>query len=755
MFLDAPGSPSSYDELRIPKAVALATYLRSGKHRHAQLLEIRRDTASGIETIVCELRIEISQIRINPILPTERIALSFYPGDDQPPEVLALRPDFPHVPHLNQRDSEFPRCLCLYELPYSTIKLRWTPTNFIERIRDWLSLSAEGKLHQGDQPLEQLFLGPIPPLIVPSHFLQAINTEPTENEQLAHFGIVALGTGPGEITGFAVSDLKMMGPQGVPPHLGTAILAPPQKHGAIRKTPKTLRDLADVMSELNVDLLEVLRQRIRHWHSKDGSITQARLLLILIFPKLREAGASAETLEWWGFLLLDNLKEIGAKLGVWEVTPNGTLAGLIGGGEERAQELAVQIVSPVTQLTRDQASLYNGIQADNRKFAIIGIGALGSMTLLNLARKGFGFWNLIDDDLFMPHNGARHALPAAASGVPKVAAFKHLADSLYEDSSVAAISRANVLGPGIKNTLLGSTLDGVDVIVDCSADVAVARFIALDLAGDARRLSLFLSPNGEQLVLLLEDRERLITLDALEMQFYRFLLDTEALNEHYGAESKRIRYGRSCRDLSAVLSADAISLFAGIGSRAIERLLSGDAAAIRVWKTQPDLSVATFQATPRKTFRTAVGPYTVVWDEGVVDKLRWLRGERLPKETGGALLGCWDLSRSILYVAHITGAPTDSVEKPTAFIRGSNDLSMWISQVSRLTGRAIEYVGEWHSHPDGYSTQPSKCDRQVFQWIEDHLSIDGIPALMLIVGKTGLRWISGTEGDGVAWTFPN
>ena len=79
---------------------------------------------------------------------------------------------------------------------------------------------------------------------------------------------------------------------------------------------------------------------------------------------------------------------------------------------------------------------------------MVGIGALGSMTLLNLARKGFGVWSIIDDDLIMPHNGARHALPAAGSGAPKVVGVKQLIDVLYEDSAIAAISRANILNPG-------------------------------------------------------------------------------------------------------------------------------------------------------------------------------------------------------------------------------------------------------------------------------------------------------------------
>ena len=126
------------------------------------------------------------------------------------------------------------------------------------------------------------------------------------------------------------------------------------------------------------------------------------------------------------------------------------------------------------------------------------------------------------------------------------------------------------------------------------------------------------------------------------------------------------------------------------------------------------------------------------------------------RETGGALLGCWDLSRSILYIVDVTGAPEDSLERATAFIRGSKSLS-WLdpSAISRISGGTIEYVGEWHSHPNGYSTNPSSDDRNVFHWIGEHLSVDGLPPAMLIVGETELRWISAVDGNGVAWKYPN
>jgi integrative and conjugative element protein (TIGR02256 family) len=757
MYIKPPGTSTSINELTVPKAQALASYLESGKHPYATLIDTRRDAASGVETIVFDVIVELSQTRVNQILERERLAASFVTADDIFPEVIALRNDFPWVPHLNQREVELPRSLCLYELPYTTVKLRWTPTVFVERIRQWLSLTSEGKLHQDDQPLENIFLGQFPPLVLPSDFVKSILEGGNDGQGAIRFCVHAVGDSPQNITGFVVTNPKMHGVPFRPDHIATAIVAPARKHGIIRKTPQNLRQVIEIMQEVDIDLLSILRQRLRHWKENDVNAVGARILLLLIFPKYRDEGSPQETWEWdiSGFLLIDPVREAGAKLGLWQVMAGGTLAMLIGGEEDHSADIGVQIVNPMAQLTKARAALFNGTYPDDRKMVMVGIGALGSMTFQNLVRKGFGTWSIVDDDLMMPHNVARHALTALAAGAPKVTGMKQIIETVYEETVVTTASRINVLRQGSEEMTLIAILSEADVIFDCSADVAAARRIALDSPGAARRLSLFLSPDGEQMVMLMEDRYREIKLDALEMQFYRLLLTTASLQGHYAAIGSKIRYGRSCRDLSAVLSADSISSFAGIGSKVVERLLRGDSAAIAVWKTEPDNSIGVTWDTPRREFRLQMEKFTVVWDEGVLDKLRWLRGEKLPRETGGALLGCWDLSRQILYVVDITGAPEDSIERSTAFIRGSKDLSRWIADTSRITGRSVEYVGEWHSHPNGYPTSPSDDDRKVFHWIEEHLSIDGLPPAMLIVGDTELRWLTTVDGSGVAWKYQN
>lgn len=89
-------------------------------------------------------------------------------------------------------------------------------------------------------------------------------------------------------------------------------------------------------------------------------------------------------------------------------------------------------------------------------------------------------------------------------------------------------------------------------------------------------------------------------------------------------------------------------------------------------------------------------------------------------------------------------SPPDSKEWPTLDIRGSEGLLKNVNQIFEASGGQVEYVGEWHSHPDGCQTLPSGDDLKVFTWLTEHMSDAGLPALMAIVGdRGGASWYLG------------
>lgn len=391
MYLDAPGEVVGVAQLQVAKAKAFAEYLASEKHKFARLIEVRKDTEVGSETVVCDLVVEVSQDRANDVRDVERVAVTFDLSDEQAPEVISLRPDFPPVPHLNQRPTKISRSLCLYAVPYTTTRLRWTPVLFVERIREWLEQTASGTLHQEDQPLEPVFLGHFPPFVVPSNFLSAIGDAQKVGGQ-AHFSVYATGPAPGMITGFVAVDPNSPNANRTGDFVATAIIAPPQTHGVVQATPSTLSDILDVGHAVGVELLDYLRRYVRELKHRDLNLLNARLILIMVFPKRRHEHLAEEAWDWWGFLIDGDIRRLGDKLGVWQIHANGTTPELIPVGPETANQVQVGIVNPVTQLTKQMAATFNGTVEDTRQCLMVGVGALGSMALLNLLRKGFGSW---------------------------------------------------------------------------------------------------------------------------------------------------------------------------------------------------------------------------------------------------------------------------------------------------------------------------------------------------------------------------
>ena len=59
--------------------------------------------------------------------------------------------------------------------------------------------------------------------------------------------------------------------------------------------------------------------------------------------------------------------------------------------------------------------------------------------------------------------------------------------------------------------------------------------------------------------------------------------------------------------------------------------------------------------------------WRIFWDAQLEEKLRAARNEKLPNETGGVLIGSFDMARRIIYVVDATEAPLGSRSSLTAF----------------------------------------------------------------------------------------
>jgi len=746
--LDAPGEIVKPDDITIPKASDLVAGLLDGKIEYCKFVECRATKTTNV--VVVDVEVELGQKRVHDIRHIERIAVQFEAADTRIPKVLALRSDFPFVPHINISITEFPRELCLYATSYDELKRQWTSARFIERIRTWLALSAKGKLHQDDQPLEPLLWGSEGSIVLPSDvmsrepgddvlFVRSVRAEKHDSFLIAEY-VPKQTYGEGDL---AFVPLK--------------IECPARTHGTIRFRPSNLKQLAEfcdggefsllheirlAVSEQKRILDEWLETKIEFSQPKRERLKDAFLLaavmLLVSFPKKRNDESVAESTDQWAFCTVQSVQELGLDVGLWIKTGSKLGTPLEPDLDKTGENISLELYNPTFNLTRGLSAIYNGISSDNldMKLVAVGAGALGSNVVLGLARQGYGDWTIVDDDDLNPHNLARHALDQAI-GWNKAKCVAIMANQFCEDGFNNDGVNLNVLRPGDESEKLNGLYKEADAIIDLSASVAVERYLAADVESNARRISVFMNPSGSDLVVLVEDANRETRLDHLEMNYYREISQNPDLENHFIPSEKRIRYGQSCRDVSFIISNELVLMHSAIACRAIRKTLESTDASISIWRTTDELEVNKIRIEPSKFQSTKISDWEILIDDSLVKYMQDLRRSKLPNETGGVLLGSIDFDRKKIYLIDTIPSPPDSKEWPTLYIRGAKGLKSDVDAIHKSTDGAIHYMGEWHSHPDGCSTAPSDDDVKVFHWLTTIMAKDGHPALMMIMGKAG------------------
>jgi hypothetical protein len=169
--------------------------------------------------------------------------------------------------------------------------------------------------------------------------------------------------------------------------------------------------------------------------------------------------------------------------------------------------------------------------------------------------------------------------------------------------------------------------------------------------------------------------------------------------------------------------------------------LESDDGFIKIWRVDPEsLAVQSFGTAVYPVRSTVDAGWEVRVDEYLLTQLSDLRRSRLKNETGGILVGTYDMERRIIYIGDIIPSPKDSREYPTAYIRGISGVREQLDEYSRILGGTFTYIGEWHSHPDRADTNRSPDDEILFDWLHGHMTKHGLPALMGIVGDTNITF---------------
>lgn len=715
--------------------------------RFAALIDLRDDIgAHPVEArtndngawVVIDVDVEVGQITIADIRRTERLAVGFGAGDADWPQVLSLRPDFPRdLIHLMVVPASNPVALCLSEEKWSEARRRWTPAGYIRLIRRWLIDAAEGVLHRDEQIVE-----PFMPVAAARSILPA-SAFATENIGRLMSGARVGGSAE---EGCPVYRFEFDSGTDAPAFIAMVMSTAPRLHGVLHRPPWSLAELVALFGEGDPDFGARFDESVRGWLNRVG-VRTAHLLLLVQAPMLRVEGGEVERIDHWGFLLHKDVRDVGIALDLWREEAGNAGPTLFDRKEgPYGANVPIEPVNVTLALDAASAASYNGREPSGRRIAAIGAGALGSQILANLARMGETPEAVIDEDRLLPHNLARHAAwDENLVGWTKVEAAR-LMDERFRKRSTAMkavkadASRLEVDGDDKVEAALADT----DIVLDMAASVAVSRRLARDGVAGGRRLSIFLSPTGFDLVVLAEDADRQVRLDELEMGYYAAVAGNAMLDDHLALPAGR-RYARSCRERSSLVPQSAVALHAAIATERVLAAFVDPEASAAIWRldrTTMQVTRISLDARPMRAF--AIDGWTIMICERLLDELTARRAERLPSETGGVLLGEFDLDRKLIYVAHHLPAPPDSVEERSGFVRGADGLDAAIAEVGGRTLGMLRYVGEWHSHPEGIRARPSGEDVLLYAHLAQEMEIEDRPAIMLIVGAGEFGVVVGT-----------
>jgi hypothetical protein len=165
--------------------------------------------------------------------------------------------------------------------------------------------------------------------------------------------------------------------------------------------------------------------------------------------------------------------------------------------------------------------------------------------------------------------------------------------------------------------------------------------------------------------------------------------------------------------------------------------LNSDDAAVRIWKLGAAGAVHLIEQRGAAMHHVNLGEWSITYDGDLLAELASLRASRLPRETGGVLLGIADMSRKSIHVAHALPEPEDSRGSPEGFERGVVGLKAAVSRAVETSLHQLSYVGEWHSHPPRSSPLPSTIDLAQIVWLGNELEYEGLPGLMAIAADNG------------------
>lgn len=733
MYWQPKGSETiAVRELANPLAKALCDYIVGPGEDYTTLGECRR--FKELDIVSFDLVVERPQRPVYDIRSVESLTVCFSRSQSMPFAVLIARPDFPDTPHQNLMPEGLPACICIDDRPWQDVRGFYTAAELLGRLSAWFEKACQGELHGVGQTFDPLFMPEnSTQIILKNDFCEAAR----QNNSLFIWSIdqdcryiFIGGSRPSTVKGNDV-ELTVL-------HYAVQ----PQQMKRMKRAPRDLRQLSDFLLQGGVDFSQSLQESINNWvRERQGVIDRKSIICFLVtVPQIDPATNGIGATETVAFVTSSSMGDIGEKMGLLHRNTSGEakefkFVGSIGANlsMDGVNDIPVSMSFVHKEFDAIGAAYLSGEpEADERRILMIGAGSAGSAISEILVRQGLFKWTIVDDDMLLPHNVVRHTLNNQSVGRSKAIELSSNLAEVRADID-ARIIVDNVLTP-TDRTALNQQIDDADLIFDASASVPVSRW-ASDLPNTARRLCAFFTPNGKSAILMIEDEARTSKLRDLEAIYLREILQNPSFANHLGPVD-RMQYSGACRALTNRIPMASIQILSGLIANGIASGVRSPEATVKIWTmTEDEIRTTVVSDT---TTTTKVAGWTVVISTSLKKELQQRRSTALPSETGGVLMGMFDCDLRRIDVVGTLPPPSDSVGTQITFTRGVFRLKADIEAAAARTGNQIRYIGEWHSHPVGRSSHPSSTDIAQIKQLQNAMSLDGLPAVSLILAENDM-----------------
>lgn len=405
--------------------------------------------------------------------------------------------------------------------------------------------------------------------------------------------------------------------------------------------------------------------------------------------------------------------------------------------------LRIQDLRPAALTVRNSNRV--PVKASTLKAALAGAGALGSSVADLLSKAGVGQLRIVDPALLDSHNAVRHLAGVTAAGMPKAGV-------------VAAIVSAH-------NPHCEVSFEFTKGVLELSADDPFWRqdFIVSTIADDLVELALNRLAVERGMTVYYLRALRSGTVGRLVRVRPHVDACFECLGHYHAAGDSRAVVippqrdeiiTRECGQPVLAASAADLGVVAGLGVRRIlcDSTACGDNNQW-AWTSEgipehPHLRDAFSSATvtlpphPRCAVCAIGAPRRVRIAEELKSTMLSLARRHAPNETGGILVGRH--TDDTVTVLAVSDAGRNAVSEPTRFERDGAHCQAFLERTVAELGPGVDYVGEWHSHPDG-SPAPSSRDTQSFIEIAaDPNYLTTAPVLLIVAPAT--------SGQSVNWS---